>query len=620
MALWNLALSYADIYYRNKKYYDELTNDPVAAAKKGFYKCSNCGKICGKIEVCPKCGTKIPDPLKIASQDESKLPEKTIESFIYMLWNEDPNIRMKANLVITQKMPGNDVIEWIRRCNAGPVCMNPEGHVKSEERISYEVIVDILLKAMRDTNPKIRSDAIFAFNWIKSDRAIYPLILALNDDSSDVRWSALRALLTIKPDNIVELLVRLTLIDNEEQIREFAVENINELKFQEALPLFRDALHDPDKIIRSNAAFALGYISYENFEVDLLRALDDDDSNVRKNAARSLGKIKSEKAIDPLIQTIIHDTDIEAREMAAIALGMDIGSENVVNSLIPLLKNEDPIVRQCSCEALGNIASKRAIVSLLPLLNDPDPDVQSSAVRALGCIQSEEAIDELIILLHNGDFRVRSSAAFALGWIKTEKAVDPLIQTLDDNDASVRQRSAEALGRIGSKKAVAPLLQHINDNVKEVRQEIFMALGDFKSEDAVDPLLQILREDLDPKVRWFAANALYKIKSENSVDPLVQILLNNRKCLNNQGYALGIKETVEAILGAIKSERSVNPLVNALNHGNSEVRRSAANVLGLIGFPMAVEPLRQVVSSDKDLMVRQAAQVAISKIQEDKKT
>jgi len=84
-------------------------------------------------------------------------------------------------------------------------------------------------------------------------------------------------------------------------------------------------LKDPDEIVRSSAAGALGHRKSEKAVEPLILALKDNHVYVRHGAAWALGEIKSEKAVDAL-RLALNDEDEITREKAAEALGKIQGS------------------------------------------------------------------------------------------------------------------------------------------------------------------------------------------------------------------------------------------------------------------------------------------------------
>jgi len=97
-------------------------------------------------------------------------------------------------------------------------------------------------------------------------------------------------------------------------------------------------------------------------------------------------------------------------------------------------------------------------------LNNLDRDVKVRAINNLAFVQDERAVDHLLPLLEDQDFIVRYNAAMALGEIRDARAVPSLIQALEDDDRLVRSFVADALALIGDSRAVEPLIKHIPDN------------------------------------------------------------------------------------------------------------------------------------------------------------
>ncbi|MGD2250948.1 MAG: HEAT repeat domain-containing protein [Candidatus Methanofastidiosia archaeon] len=213
--------------------------------------------------------------------------------------------------------------------------------------------------------------------------------------------------------------------------------------------------------LRGRAMRLLSFIKPDNIMDTLIRDLKDEDSGVRRRAALALGEIGDEKAVDSLIETL-KDEDSDVRGRAALALG-EIGDEKAVDSLIETLKDENRYVRGRAALALREIGDEKAVDSLIETLKDENSDVRLSAALALGEIGDEKAVDSLIETLKDENRYVRGRAALALGEIGDEKAVDSLIETLKDENRYVRGRAAYALGKIGDEKAVDSLKNALKD-------------------------------------------------------------------------------------------------------------------------------------------------------------
>ena len=171
---------------------------------------------------------------------------------------------------------------------------------------SGEMVVPLLLQALRSRSVPVRLGAIEALGTIRDTRAINPLIAVVSHKSAlEVRWAAVLALGEIgSPDPIPYL-----------------------------VPLMRD----PNRYLRYGAAIALGRLGWlpEN-ETDtayLLIARQD------WAAVRHLGTA----ALLPL-QDLLRDTDPESRGMIMSVLGQ-IGDRHARAACQKGLKDSDPRVR-----------------------------------------------------------------------------------------------------------------------------------------------------------------------------------------------------------------------------------------------------------------------------------
>jgi HEAT repeat protein len=89
--------------------------------------------------------------------------------------------------------------------------------------------------------------------------------------------------------------------------------------------------------------------------------------------------------------------DAKAGALSELAAGGP-NSAAAVNDILPLLKDEDPVVRRLAAYALGQIgpAAKAAIPGLTALLQDNDSNAVTAAVNAIRAIDPSKAPSEAI--------------------------------------------------------------------------------------------------------------------------------------------------------------------------------------------------------------------------------
>lgn len=89
---------------------------------------------------------------------------------------------------------------------------------------------------------------------------------------------------------------------------------------------------------------------------------------------------------------------------------------------------------------------KELIDPVIELLDDPEPLVQTETIWALGEIGGEKAIEALETTLAHDDPNLRASSVDALGKIGGSDALELIKQAVQDSDSDVRSAAIDALG------------------------------------------------------------------------------------------------------------------------------------------------------------------------------
>jgi bilin biosynthesis protein len=149
-------------------------------------------------------------------------------------------------------------------------------------------LLDIL--ASSEHPEDIKGHAAWALAFMGSEAADY-LYRALNSDSLDVRCAVIGAIAHVA----------------------------QEQSDQKSCNILIDALTDPEAIIRTEAAVAVGQINYPPAVSHLILALQDADLEVRKAVVSSLGKLGDRAALEPL-QVALNDELAVIRTLAKLAI------------------------------------------------------------------------------------------------------------------------------------------------------------------------------------------------------------------------------------------------------------------------------------------------------------
>lgn len=120
------------------------------------------------------------------------------------------------------------------------------------------------------------------------------------------------------------------------------------------LRLYRLLIDDPDATVRAACVKALGDHGTTDDALLLIPRLRDETSFVRWEAARALQKIHHEKAVEPLLNAVAKDEDVDVRLASAYALGQ-YPSVQVFNVLVGALNDTDFGVVESASVALTTL-------------------------------------------------------------------------------------------------------------------------------------------------------------------------------------------------------------------------------------------------------------------------
>jgi HEAT repeat protein len=230
--------------------------------------------------------------------------------------------------------------------------------------IADERAIDPLIAALQyDADAKVRRNAARALGLIGGVRAINPLINAFGDADDRVRWDAAVALEKIGPVAIEALVIALHY--GGEKVRAGAVSALGWIRHTSAIESLAIALYDKDAEVRTRAAFALAWIGDTRAFEPLRNALSDDSEQVRMQAAAGLGWLRDPRAVEPLVKLLGED-HAWVPYVATEALSQ-IGDEQAVMALAFANKyGINPQVREAAHMALRNMDIDPDTISIEP--------------------------------------------------------------------------------------------------------------------------------------------------------------------------------------------------------------------------------------------------------------
>jgi HEAT repeat protein len=156
-------------------------------------------------------------------------------------------------------------------------------------------------------------------------------------------------------------------------------------------------------------------------------------------------------------------------ELARIAELENQSVDTALGELLPMLSNDDPVIRLAAIESLGDIDNQATLPALAAALNDPNPQLRIAALEALASQEDESVVTSIEPYLFDSDRIVRVAAIEALAELESTTALHALAGLLSDPDSLIRHHAVNALGEIGGENAMLYLLQARYDSNENIR-------------------------------------------------------------------------------------------------------------------------------------------------------
>ncbi|WP_017305619.1 HEAT repeat domain-containing protein [Spirulina subsalsa] len=355
----------------------------------------------------------------------------------------------------------------------------------------------------------------------------------------------------------------------------------------------------------------------------LIQQLDSPDLETRKLAADALGRIGSPRAVEALTQLLSEDPELVMVTAAALA---QIGDQKAFDSLLSLMGHPESAVRLAAIAALNSLGHPAMSQRILPMLKDENPWVRESAVKIAGYFAFRECIDPLFDCLEDPEERVRRAVIEHLPYLEDDRVFGVLVRSLTQETPGVRAVAAHALGELGTltPSALTPelfehLRQALEDSEPWVRYQAVRSLGRWlgemgntpATETMIDQLLPriktLIEEDPANPVRAAAAKTLGQLGHEEMIPLLIQLS-------EDENSDPDIARAALLALGQIDHPNAVSALMTGLNSPNPERRLDAIQAFRERGDTDAGLALQWMVAADPETKVVHAAIDSLSRM------
>lgn len=398
-----------------------------------------------------------------------------------------------------------------------------------------------------------------------------------------------------------------------------------------------------DAIISRNlkpqdAATMVAEMTMSKYSMNELAALlDANDADIQCCGAKALA-YKRDPAAAALLVPLLRNENPEVRDAVGYALG-HLNNRGVIPAIIQMLTNQNESVdckRGCA-QALGYFSASEAAKDLAEVLTqDVDKELKLEVLRALGRIRESRILHNLLPFLQDPDPEIRRQTIFTMGQIRHACVVDDLCDMVHDPDVTVRKLVAVALGMIGHRdgeKGLDTLLKDENHVVRAAAINALSALECFGWELTV----AAMANDPAPQVREQVAVSLGNADSATNdhVKPLIALSgdLDNKvryaaiSAMHSRWNPKFAKPSINALqdtdiniisgaataLGRSGLSTALVPLCELLRHDEPEIRSIGALALGELGNLQAIPELQKALS-DPDPGVRQSIAEALGQI------
>ncbi len=199
--------------------------------------------------------------------------------------------------------------------------------------------------------------------------------------------------------------------------------------------------------VRVEAVLALEGLEDAAVVDTLVPILKDEDDQVVRAAVRVLSKFKERPPVDHMLLILKEEKDEAVRIGMLRALGEGKYAD-CASGIVPCLADKSKWVKFNALKALRVQADPALAVAIEPLCDDAELAVRCEALESLAALKSELVVPKAIASLNHEEWQVRTSAIQALTKVRSKDAIEPLIKRLVVEQGRLEPELAEALANL----------------------------------------------------------------------------------------------------------------------------------------------------------------------------
>lgn len=516
---------------------------------------------------------------------------------------------------------------------------------KLKDPSSIAVLEEVLAKGKE---PGIRSKAAEVLGGFHDRRSVAGLIEAYQNRGEDwqVREAALTALVHMHDPQKVAGLIKDIRQEPDPLKRADILQVISASDDRNYAGILGQCLADPDARTREIAV--AGLIRNKNSGAILQTALSSRDNAVRTPALLELAR-RGEPAGLSLLPELLKESDPNNRLQAALILAKN-RDDRAFEPLMEIARLKDPAPEDL--RTIRGLTGRSGSAGTGYETAGRKTDLVSSAIRGLGMLGDRRALSLIQEAANHQNSYIAQAALEALGMLPYPESIRMLIDYIAEDhtqrlnytyaasDSLIRIGEQSVIALIGSLKTAGgrrlfnirnefkyivkavgrPSLPHLAGAIKspyiEAKRNAAEALSMFRETEAasilvtalfdrelqrdverylkyigpvsIKPLLPLIDEK-NEEVRYSALTILGALGEKSALKPLLKALKNDK-----------MRSSAIEALGGIREAKAAKALLPFLKNENAGIRAQAADSLGLIGNKLAIDPLADLLGTEKD--------------------
>ncbi|OGS21294.1 MAG: hypothetical protein A2252_08500 [Elusimicrobia bacterium RIFOXYA2_FULL_39_19] len=315
---------------------------------------------------------------------------------------------------------------------------------------------------------------------------------------------------------------------SETTIKIEAIKTLSDLKDKSSIQTIKSFLKDKSELVKIEAARGLSMLDDKSGIAVLIEIIkskvvvqyNDPPTKRAKAMVKNMTCAKAVKALGEtgdkasisLLKELSKDKDGQIKDAAIIAL-MKTGDRTDEKLFIEGLNSYEMVVRQKSCEVLGDLKEEKVKDTLKSFLKHWDKGVKQSACIALGKIGDKTYGENIAGLLEDKDEVLRMAAAESLGYLGDPKYVPRLREKLNDTNGFVRLYALESLYKLGDTINSNFIIASLRSTDADARQKAVNIMALYGGSESIEILDDLYKYERNELIRINIAGAIVKILS-----------------------------------------------------------------------------------------------------------